>query len=390
MRLPVVPQISTKDGVSNKNARLTNCLKESKKGGDKAVVRPGLVFDAQASGIGNGLVVFNNELVSVYGATLGLNTAAGVAEWTASATNQQVFSAVYGNGVFVGYNSLSRLTYSTDGITWTQVDGFALPSILIAYGANGFICGGFGTYRLSTDGVTWSSNVSPLNADTPAYGSGRYVMVDYAETEDDLPWTSSYAYSTNGTSWTSGSTSINDELGISVAFVGSYFFALCQSGAIHRSSDGVTWTAGSVLPSWVEQKYKGGITYAFGNYYIQTRTGLIYSSADGLTFSATTFQFAAAINYGDGIFFDGSFLWASILTTTVGRNDHAYTRDGITWAEVTNGAKIRQLTSDGISLLSCYGFDTISVSYLIGAGNDTIPALTTITGDYYDFAQSPI
>ncbi len=71
MRLPITPQISTKDGISNKNARLTNCLKESKKGGDKAVVRPGLVLDAQASGVGNGLVVFNNELVSVYGATLG-------------------------------------------------------------------------------------------------------------------------------------------------------------------------------------------------------------------------------------------------------------------------------------------------------------------------------
>ena len=71
MRLPITPQISTKDGVSAKNARLTNCLKESKKAGDKAVVRPGLVLDAVASGVGNGLVVFNNELVSVYGATLG-------------------------------------------------------------------------------------------------------------------------------------------------------------------------------------------------------------------------------------------------------------------------------------------------------------------------------
>ena len=76
MRLPVTPQISTKDGVSAKNARLTNCLKESKKGGDKAVVRPGLVLDAQASGVWHGLVVFNHELVSVYGATLGLNTEA--------------------------------------------------------------------------------------------------------------------------------------------------------------------------------------------------------------------------------------------------------------------------------------------------------------------------
>ncbi len=78
MRLPVVPQISTKDGTSNKNARLTNCLKESKQGGEKAVVRPGLEDAATSVGNGNGLVVFNNELVSVYGATLGIGVDEGL------------------------------------------------------------------------------------------------------------------------------------------------------------------------------------------------------------------------------------------------------------------------------------------------------------------------
>lgn len=70
MRLPITPQISTKDGVSAKNARLTNCLKESKKGGDKAVVRPGLVLDDTYTGIGNGLIPFDGRLLVIYDDTV--------------------------------------------------------------------------------------------------------------------------------------------------------------------------------------------------------------------------------------------------------------------------------------------------------------------------------
>ena len=70
MRLPVVPQISTKDGTSNKNARLTNCLKESKKTGDKAVIRPGLVLDDTYSGLGNGLIAFDGRLLVIYDDTV--------------------------------------------------------------------------------------------------------------------------------------------------------------------------------------------------------------------------------------------------------------------------------------------------------------------------------
>ena len=70
MRLPVVPQISTKDGTSNKNARLTNCLKESKQGGEKAVVRPGLETSDTYSGIGNGLIPFDGRLLVIYDDTV--------------------------------------------------------------------------------------------------------------------------------------------------------------------------------------------------------------------------------------------------------------------------------------------------------------------------------
>lgn len=70
MRIPIVPPLSTKDGTANKNARLTNCLKESKKTGDKAVIRPGLVASDSFTGIGSGLIPFDGRLLVIYGDTV--------------------------------------------------------------------------------------------------------------------------------------------------------------------------------------------------------------------------------------------------------------------------------------------------------------------------------
>lgn len=57
MRLPIVPDLNTKDGASNKNARMTNALREN----NKSVVRPGLelnnTFPEYDTGVnGNGLI----------------------------------------------------------------------------------------------------------------------------------------------------------------------------------------------------------------------------------------------------------------------------------------------------------------------------------------------
>ena len=71
MRLPATPLLSTKDGISNKNARLTNTLREYRPMGDMAVLRPGLSEQTAllTDEVGRGLVVFNDKLLSVYGAT---------------------------------------------------------------------------------------------------------------------------------------------------------------------------------------------------------------------------------------------------------------------------------------------------------------------------------
>ena len=66
MRLPITPQLSTKDGAANKNARLTNALREK----NKAVVRPGLLPVLDYAGDGQGLVPFNGRLIALFGDTV--------------------------------------------------------------------------------------------------------------------------------------------------------------------------------------------------------------------------------------------------------------------------------------------------------------------------------
>ena len=69
MRLPVLPNISTKDGTSNKNSRLVNVLADI---GSKniAQVRPGLVANDTYSGLGSGLTVFDGRLLLAFGDTI--------------------------------------------------------------------------------------------------------------------------------------------------------------------------------------------------------------------------------------------------------------------------------------------------------------------------------
>lgn len=71
MRIPVVSDADSRDGVSAKDERMTNVLSENDEGVTLAAVRPGLATIATATGLGGGEVNFNGTLISVFGTTLG-------------------------------------------------------------------------------------------------------------------------------------------------------------------------------------------------------------------------------------------------------------------------------------------------------------------------------
>jgi len=81
MRIPLVSPIDSRDGSDDKDALLRNVLGEMEEGGPIAAVRPGLEVAATSTGNGNGLVCFNGELVSIFGAELGAGIEEGGEEY---------------------------------------------------------------------------------------------------------------------------------------------------------------------------------------------------------------------------------------------------------------------------------------------------------------------
>ena len=71
MRVPLIAELATRDGSASKDSQFTNVLKENVGGTPIAVIRPGLKSVYYSNqGNGRGLVSFNDELLSIFGANL--------------------------------------------------------------------------------------------------------------------------------------------------------------------------------------------------------------------------------------------------------------------------------------------------------------------------------
>lgn len=406
MRIPVTPSLSTKDGVSAKNARLTNCLKETKKAGDKAVVRPGLVLDAQASGVGNGLVVFNGELVSVYGTTLGF----GVEETVLAA-------------VFASYSAISGFTANT--VAWNGVQ-----YVVVGYNTATYVA----EIYTSVDGESWTSRTTPspsidFQTANSVTWTGTYWLVCSDNSDDG----ELYVFkSSDGIAWTASSTAgaalaTNAE----VHWDGTYAY-VCVDNGLYRSSDGVSWGYLNGFNGTLGLASGNGVLVGVGFDSGSPYSTISTSSDSGATANHYTPVSSQNITTVTGICFDGTrFIaisgnsdgaGASILSSVTGAdfteiavltsfdttetvNKIAYS-DGVYVATSRNGAYA--ISNDAETwveyLESGYAFQTVAVgdgrfvsfavgtpsSITVSAAATTIPALATITGDFYDFAQSPL
>lgn len=409
MRLPIVPQISTKDGVSNKNARLTNCLKESKKSGDKAVVRPGLVLDAQASGVGHGLVVFNNELVSVYGATLGLNTeavaGADSAAYSVGTGGLEVHATIWlstGRWLVGGLDFDDEVAYiytgDGEGVMTLDTSGYT--------GGNDIFC-------IATSGTSvliGSGNGSGLGGSPQVQRS----LISGALSFSDVT--------------TGGGSQVAQGLRY---YNGTYVacYTLTTSNAIiaRSTDDGVSWNTATLDVVGARDVMWDGSQWVVVGWYDSGGTvAWMKTSSDLITFSPVSFTGYPSSNaptlavYGQGKYFifgsgvGGAELWESsnytawtqvtgdfrgLCVDEVGAvyatkfTGQVYKTIAGTLTEIdvaTNpGYMIHLSASDSDSaMLGTNLSNYIRVSF--AAGDPTIPALATITGDYYDFAQSPL
>lgn len=416
MRLPVVPQISTKDGISNKNARLTNALKETNKQGDKAVIRPGLTLDAVASGVGNGLVVFNDALVSVYGATVGekLNDAV-IGSWLATPeidTDIVIPAIAYMNGVYVAVGSdvntgAGRIYSSVDASSWTLrltgADGESFTSVaagngrFVAFKAVGQITSKFAT---STDGATWSLS------DAPDIGGGLGNIV-FDGTYFIMVTGHSYNYrSANGVTWTpisncyiGGSGTIGTQ--VYADPVTRRVFAVVEDDpgdywATVTNNHGTSWSVSNLTSPSTALRVCAGNGIAIATTVPSATEIEIHLSNDGITYNSV-----AVIDVGDSSQFDGSGRLAfanGVFCITYGGGIYGsplglyYTSvDGIEWTSYTPFIDTTEFSFVSINPTPA-GF--IATSYESKVATITamgaVTTIGTVSGDHFDFAQSPL
>ena len=398
MRLPVVPQISTKDGVSAKNARLTNCLKETTKRGDKAVIRPGLVLNSETSGVGGGLVSFNDELVSVYGTTLGF----GIAPGGLSATQDVAAFDPYGAGrgllgltasdgtstiVAVGVNP-TVIYLSSDSINFSSVFSASLGGT--AYPDTGF---GLGYYWLFVDNGT-AADCKLYRSDTTATA---FTLV-HTFLNSSLPATHRRPYF-----WFSGSD-------MYVAFVGN-----SDTYRFVSSDNGATWSGSTVVANLFASGY-----YANQNQQQMIGFGSKFYAAmfdgSGQTHIASTADNMATVSFSSaiGLFAGYQFGFVAGVGATIYRFyidastniNYDYSTDGTAWT--SGGVIYTHAAGKACTLASwatvgsnviLYIFETLSISpftitpsVIVVSFNatGTIPPLATISIGKYDFAQSPL
>lgn len=285
------------------------------------------------------------------------------------------YSITYGNGLFVAVAASSTVAItSPDGVTWTQR---TLPASVgwrsVTYGNGTFVAvaAGTSTAASSTDGITWTSRTMPVSSGwcSVTYGSGLFVAVAgdtatntvSATSPDGITWTSrtlpssqfwkvvyfannifvalcqgttTTLYSTNGTSWSIGSVSI-DRTWSSIVYGNGVFLAVSlydgSLGSYAKSYDGITWNVYSYSSGTV---YDTGdravsVTYKNGRFITAPNSGqmnyVLYNDTD-LT-DTTTWRIKNAFHFiSPKVYFQNGMFFA---TTT--SNVQEYSSDGVTW-----------------------------------------------------------
>ncbi|QTN33246.1 hypothetical protein HZ994_13300 [Akkermansiaceae bacterium] len=205
-------------------------------------------------------------------------------------------SVPQGNGVNV--NTRLALTLSTGTPSGTPVGEFQLdqkrslpalpPGIMrgIAYGNGKFVqVGQSGIIYVSTDGLNWTSPISPTTRDLRdvTFGNGRFVAVGDSAT---------ILHSTDAVNWTLTTyprSAFSSALNIhGVAFGNGVFAAAGLSNLTLKSTDGIAWTVEGTSDfnvGWSGIDFVNGRFFYMGN-RLGTLGARIITSTDASTFTA--------------------------------------------------------------------------------------------------------
>jgi len=408
MRLPVVGNISTKDGASNKNARMVNVLAEEKQDKTIAAVRPGLNQLATGSGDGNNLVCFNGDLVNIYGNTVYQVVPSGAGIYSedlgAIGASNISYRISFGNNLYVAapsgpVSTPYKFYSSTDGINWSLIDITYTYSSRVPWMANiwngsqfliisdlddhdedgGDVTPTVNYYAKSTDGASWDFGIAtgledfdPSNLDNIAWNGSLYCLITTS---------AQVGVSSNGTSWTKHAAPVT--LG-AIASNGSIFCAMTavSSATCYTSSNGSSWTARTMPTS----AFWFSVIYANGKFFAAASSGATAYSADGITWSSGG-SLAAASWF---LAHDGTYLVAVKVaagSTTIALSDDS----GVSWDTKTlgnSGYWFNPRSGDGAIILSEFA-GTATDKLVFAADNYDLTNIGTMTDGFFDFALIP-
>ena len=196
---------------------------------------------------------------------------------------------------FVGVGTNGAVYQSSDGISWTpQVSGTANNLHGVAGGGNQLVAvGDSGVILTSPDGITWSSRVSPTSLPLygVAYSNGLYVAVGQLGTIVTSP---------DGVTWTKQGSGHNL---YSVTYGSAGFLAVGASGTILTSLNGANWTSQNAGTSATFYS----ATFGNGYYLIAGSNAVVKTSPDGVNWTSRNIGATGGQTFYGSAFLDGRF-----------------------------------------------------------------------------------
>jgi hypothetical protein len=243
---------------------------------------------------------------------------------------------VYGDRfVATTTNTTNNIIYSTDGVDWTNL---TVPSSTsgyrtISYGNSLYVVwansggGNATTYATSSNGTTWThrtlsaTGVNSMSAS--AFGNGTFIAI--------VSGTSVAVSSTNGTTWTVRSMPASQNW-TSAAYGNGTFFAH-SNGTTNTatSSNGITWTARTSPEAFQKVTFANGLFVAT-SYAVNTN---VYTSSDGITWTARTLPFNGTNAGAKRVFGGGNIFVVYVQNSGL----IATSPDGNTWTQRSGGTQ---------------------------------------------------
>jgi hypothetical protein len=267
---------------------------------------------------------------------------------TADSKEHVLYQSPAGTQTIVTNITATNRTSSSQAVDINYYDDVIVENDLadVSVGTSGFaaILGSQGSgsnIGFSTDAITWTSTAVGQQSDWHriAFGGGKYVAIDQSGQQ--------FAYSTNGTSWTTGyfGQGVADGNISQIAYANGVFSVVINSLTMGGawpiySTDGATWTRGSVNGSTqsnftVVEYNPAYFNLAYGNGVFVTTTNNSYgakfaTSTDGISWTQP--QQGGYIGQGQIAFEDFQFVNGYFVGVSSNNYTVAYSTDGTNWS----------------------------------------------------------